>query len=115
VAGEMYSKVEFEKNRTFKVKDSDVYINLPVAPWEAALGAKVSVPTPVGNIKLKIPAGSAQGKKLRLKGKGIPSKNPGDLFVIINIILPPANDDKSRKVYEEMKDLNFNPRANFGR
>jgi len=115
VAGDMYIKVEFEKNRTFKVKDSDVYINLPVAPWEAALGAKVSVPTPVGNIKLKIPAGSAQGKKLRLKGKGIPSKNPGDLFVIINIILPPANDDKSRKVYEEMKDLNFNPRANFGR
>lgn len=113
--GDMYIKVGFEKHGIFEVNGADIFINLPLAPWEAALGAQVNVPTPTGNIKLKIPEGSAQGKKLRLKGKGIPSKKPGDLFVIINIILPPANDEKARKVYEEMKDLNFNPRANFGR
>jgi curved DNA-binding protein len=97
------------------VNGADIYIHLPLAPWEAVLGAKVDVPTPAGNIKLKIPAGSTQGKKLRLKGKGIPSKKPGDLYAVINIVLPPADDEMSRKVYEEMKDLNFNPRANFGR
>ncbi|MDX2442864.1 MAG: DnaJ C-terminal domain-containing protein [Bacteroidales bacterium] len=113
--GDMYIKVEFEKNQTFDVKGSDVYVNLPLAPWEAALGATINVPSPVSNIKVKIPAGSAQGKKLRLKGKGIPAKAPGDLYVVINIVLPPANDKKARKVYEEMKDLNFNPRVNFGR
>jgi len=64
---------------------------------------------------LKIPAGSSQGKKLRLKGKGIPAKKPGDMYVVINIVLPPASDNKARKVYEEMKELDFNPRANFGR
>ncbi len=113
--GDMYIKVEFEKHRIFKVEGSDIYINLPLAPWEAALGARINVPTPAGNIKLKIPAGSAQGKKLRLKGKGIPAKIPGDLFVIINIVLPPANNSKAKKVYEEMKNLKFNPRENFGR
>jgi len=114
-AGDMYIKIEFEKHRTFRVEGADVYINLPLAPWEAALGAQVNVPTPAGNIKLKIPEGSAQGKKLRLKGKGIPAKQAGDLYVVVNIVLPPASDEKARKVYEEMKNLNFNPRANFGR
>jgi curved DNA-binding protein len=113
--GDMYIKVEFEKDRTYEVNGADIYIHLPLAPWEAVLGTKVDVPTPAGNIKLKIPAGSTQGKKLRLKGKGIPSKKPGDLYAVINIVLPPADDEMSRKVYEEMKDLNFNPRANFGR
>ncbi len=113
--GDMYIKVEFEKHRIFKVEGSDIYINLPLAPWEAALGAHINVPAPAGNIKLKIPAGSAQGKKLRLKGKGIPAKIPGDLFVIINIVLPPATNSEAKKVYEEMKNLNFNPRENFGK
>ena len=112
--GDMFIKVEFEKHRIFRVEGSDIYINLPLAPWEAALGAQINVPAPAGNIKLKIPAGSAQGKKLRLKGKGIPAKIPGDLFIIINIVLPPADNSKAKKVYEEMKDLNFNPRENFG-
>ena len=113
--GDMYIKVEFEKHRIFKVEGADIYLNLPVAPWEAALGSSVNVPAITGNIKLNIPAGSSQGKKLRLKGKGIPAKKPGDMFVVINIVLPPASDDKTRKVYEEMKELNFNPRADFGR
>jgi curved DNA-binding protein len=112
--GDMYLKVEFEKHPYFKAEGADIYINLPVSPWEAALGNTVNMPTPVGNIKLKVPAGAAQGKKLRLRGKGIPSKKPGDLYVTLNIVLPPADSEKAKKVYEEMKDLNFNPRENFG-
>jgi len=113
--GDMYLKVEFQKHPIFRVDGADVYVNLPVNAWEAALGAKVAVRTPVSTIKLNIPEGTIQGKKLRLKGKGIPSKKPGDMYVVINIVLPPANSEKARKVYENMKDLNFNPRANFER
>jgi curved DNA-binding protein len=114
-AGDMYIKIEIEKHRIFNFEGADIYLNLPIAPWEAALGSSVNVPTPTGTIKLKIPAGSSQGKILRVKGKGIPAKITGDMYVVINIVLPPASNDKARKVYEEMKELNFNPRANFGR
>lgn len=114
-AGDLFITVDFEKHPVYRVKGADVYVNLPVAPWEAALGASVNVSTPTGNLSVKIPAGSVQGKKLRLKERGIPSKTPGDLYFVVNIVLPPANDEKSRKVYESMKELNFNPRANFGR
>jgi len=114
-AGDMYLKVEFQKHPIYQVDGADVYIKLPVSPWEAALGAKVEVPTPASTIKMNIPEGSTQGKKLRLKGKGIPAKKPGDLYVVINIVLPPANTEKAKKVYESMKDLNFNPRENFKR
>jgi curved DNA-binding protein len=112
--GDMYIKVDFEKHPYLKADGADVYLDLPVAPWEAALGNSINIPAPGGNIKMKIPAGSQQGKKLRLKGKGIPSKTPGDLYVVLNIVLPPANTEQSKKVYEEMKDLDFNPRSNFG-
>ena len=95
------------------MEGGDVYINMPVAPWEVALGESISVPIPGGSIKMKIPKGSFSGKKLRLKGKGIPSKQPGDLYVVLKIVIPPAKDDKSQKLYEEMKNLDFNPRANF--
>ena len=113
-AGDLYITVGFEKHSYFRVEGADLYVNLPVAPWEAALGASVTIPTPAGRLNIKIPAGSAQGKKLRVKAKGIPSKIPGDLYVVLHIVLPPADDEKYKKVYEAMKDLNFNPRANFG-
>lgn len=112
-AGDMYLKVVFQKHPIYQVDGADVFIKLPVSPWEAALGAKVEVPTPVSTIKMNIPEGSIQGKKLRLKGKGIPSKKPGDLYVVIDIVLPPAHSEKARKVYESMKELDFDPRENF--
>lgn len=112
--GDMYIKIEFEKHSYIKVDGADIYMDLPVSPWEAALGNTITIPSPGGNIRLKLPAGSAQGNKLRLKGKGIPTKSPGDLYVLINIKLPPADTEKAKKIYNEMKDLNFNPRANFG-
>lgn len=111
--GDLYLTIEFEKHPLFRVDGADIYIDLPVAPWEAALGESVTIPTPQGSIKMKIPKGAKHGKKLRLKGKGVPSKKPGDFYAIINIEYPPADDEKTKKVYEEMKDLNFNPRAKF--
>jgi curved DNA-binding protein len=112
--GDMYIRVTFEKEPYIRVDGADIYIDLPVSPWEAALGHTLTFPSPGGNIRLKLPAGSQQGKKLRLKGKGIPAKTPGDLYIIVNIVLPPANTEKARKIYEEMKELNFNPRSHFG-
>jgi curved DNA-binding protein len=87
-------------------------MQLPLAPWEAALGATVKVPTPAGAVDLKIPAGSQGGRKLRLKGRGIPARQPGDLYVVLQITLPPADNDKQRRIYEEMRqEFSFNPRA----
>jgi curved DNA-binding protein len=87
-------------------------LDVPLAPWEAALGANVKVPTPSGVIDLKVPANSQAGKKLRLKGRGIPAKTPGDLYVVLQIVLPSSDDEKARKIYQRMRDeVEFNPRA----
>lgn len=88
---------------------------MPVAPWEAALGATAKVPTPAGTVDLKIPAGSSGGRKLRLKGRGIPAKPPGDLYVVLQVALPPARDEAAKAAYREFnKALDFNPRARLG-
>jgi curved DNA-binding protein len=93
----------------------DLFLDLPVAPWEAALGATVKTPTPTGTVDLKIPAGSHAGSKLRLRGRGIPATPPGDFYVILQIALPPADDDKAKAAYAAMAAaLPFNPRANLG-
>jgi len=93
----------------------DVYLNLPVAPWEAALGASVPVPTPAGAVTLNIPANSGQGRKLRLKGRGLPAKTPGDLYVVLQVVLPPADTEAATALYQQMRDqLGFDPRANLG-
>jgi curved DNA-binding protein len=111
-AGDLYLEIEFRPHRYYRVEGADVYLELPVAPWEAALGASVKVPIPSGTIDLKIPPASQAGKKLRLKGRGIPAQPPGDLYVVVQIVVPPANDDKTRAMYERMKDESgFNPRA----
>ena len=91
-AGDLYLEIEFNPHRFYRVEGADVYLELPVAPWEAALGASVKVPTPSGAIDLKIPSNSKAGKKLRLKGRGIPAKSPGDLYLVLQIALPPAED-----------------------
>ncbi len=111
-AGDLYLEVEFRPHRAYRVEGADVYLDLPLAPWEAALGGSIKVPTPSGAIDLKIPPNSQAGQKLRLKGRGIPSKPPGDLYVVLQIALPPANDDKARALYKRMREeLAFNPRA----
>ncbi len=115
-AGDLYLEVEFKPHPFYHVEGRDVYLDLPVAPWEAALGAKVKIPTPSGSLDLKIPAGSQGGRKLRLKGRGIPGKQPGDFYVVLKIALPPADSDEAKKAYESFSDAfgGFNPRANLG-
>lgn len=111
-AGDLYLEVEFKPHLFYKVEGSDVYMDVPLAPWEAALGANIKVPTPSGTIDLKVPENSQTGKKLRLKGRGLPAKSPGDLYVVLQVALPPANSVKARELYQRMKDeIDFNPRA----
>ena len=113
--GDLYLEVEFNPHSFYRVEGRDVFLELPVAPWEAALGAKVKAPTPDGVVDLSIPAGSAAGRKLRLKGRGIPGKPPGDLYVLLQIALPPADTEKAKALYKKMQqELAFNPRAGLG-
>ncbi len=114
-AGDLYIEVEFQPDPLYRVDGRDLYLELPVAPWEAALGATVKTPTPGGNVELKIPSGSHAGTKLRLKGRGIPAKPPGDFFVILQIALPPATGEKVKAAYAALAAAqSFNPRASLG-
>ncbi len=111
-AGDLYLEVEFKPHRLYSVEDFDLYLELPLAPWEAALGARVRVPTPAGVVELNIPANTAAGKKMRLKGRGLPGKTAGDLYAVVKIALPPAADEASKALYRQMeRDMAFNPRA----
>ena len=114
-AGDLYLEVAFQPHPHYHVEGADVYLDLPVAPWEAALGASVKVPTPTGAVDMKIPPGSTSGRKLRLKGRGIPAKVPGDLYMVLKIALPPAATEADRAAYQAFEEaLAFNPRAHLG-
>lgn len=114
-SGDLYLEIEFAPHKLYHIEGRDVYLDLPVAPWEAALGGKVKAPTPLGVVDITIPENSLQGRKLRLKGRGIPGKTPGDFYAVLQISLPPAGDEKSREIYQTMaQELSFNPRAGLG-
>jgi curved DNA-binding protein len=114
-SGDLYLEIEFRTHPMYRVEGRDLYLELPVAPWEAALGATVKAPTPGGRIDLKIPPGSTSGRRLRLKGRGIPGKPPGDLYVVLKIALPAADSEQAKAFYREMESkLAFNPRAGLG-
>jgi curved DNA-binding protein len=113
-AGDLYLEIGFEPHRRFRVEGRDLYLDLPVAPWEAALGADVRVPTPDGALDMKVPAGSQAGRKLRLRGRGIPGSPPGDLYLVLKLVLPAADSEAAQAVYRQMaKDLAFDPRADL--
>jgi curved DNA-binding protein len=114
-SGDLYIEVDFQPHPLYRVDGRDLSLELPVAPWEAALGATVKTPTPTGMVDLKIPAGSHAGSKMRLKGRGIPANPPGDFYVMLQIALPAANDEKAKEAYAAMAAaLPFNPRARLG-
>ena len=112
-AGDLYLEIEFNPNPRFRVEGGDVYTDLPLAPWEAALGATVDVVTPEGTVQLTVPKGSAAGRRLRLKGRGLPGKNPGDLYAVLQIVVPKADSDAARAAYENLAKTfaGFDPRA----
>ncbi|CAE6803633.1 Curved DNA-binding protein [Paraburkholderia domus] len=113
-AGDLYLEIGFREHPRFRVDGCDVSLELPVTPWEAALGAHIAVPTPDGSVEMTVPPGSGDSRRLRLKGKGIPANPPGDLYVILNIVLPPADNDSAKAAYDAMRQaFNFDPRAHF--
>jgi curved DNA-binding protein len=113
-AGDLFLEVAFQPHATYRVDGRDVYLDLPLAPWEAALGASVAAPTPEGPVELTIAPGSTAGRKLRLKGKGIPSQPPGDLYAVLQIVLPPADSERAKEAYRSLqKATDFNPRAHL--
>ena len=115
-SGDLYLEIAFHEHPVYRIHGGDIYLDLPVAPWEAALGATVTVPVPSGHIELTIPANSKQGKKLRLKDRGLPGKQPGDFYVVVQIALPPADSDEAKALYKKMKEqLGFDPRATMRR
>ncbi len=115
-AGDLYLEVSFKPHAHYRVDKHDVYLDLPIAPWEAALGAEIEVPTPSGAVELKIPAGSVEGRKLRLKGRGIPASTPGDFYFVLKIAAPPATGEAAQAFYRSMAEQfkTFTPRANLG-
>ena len=112
-AGDLYLDVEFRPHVLYRVDKHDVYMDLPIAPWEAALGAIVPVKMPDGStLKVRIPAGTQSGNTLTVAGKGLPSQPPGDLDLSVQVVLPPADTPQARELYKTMaKELAFNPRS----
>jgi curved DNA-binding protein len=115
-AGDLFLEVEFRPHKLYRVEERDVYLDVPVAPWEAALGAAVKVPTPSGTVEMKIPAGSTAGRKMRLKGRGLPGATPGDFYVVLQIAVPPADTAAAKALYAKMAEdmKSFNPRDKLG-
>lgn len=111
--GDLFLEVEFAPHPRFKVDGRDVSTTVNVSPWEAALGGKVPVPTLGGTVELSVPPGTQSGRKMRLKGRGLPGKNAGDQFVIFNIVVPAAEDAQEREVYQQMAQrfAGFDPRS----
>jgi curved DNA-binding protein len=107
-------RVKLRPHPIFSLQGRDVQVELPLAPWEAALGAKIAVPTLGGTVELTIPAGAQAGQKLRLRGRGFPGTPVGDQFVTLKIVTPVADTPKAKEAYERLKQqFNFNPRAEW--
>ena len=114
-AGDLLLEVAFKPHPRYRVDGRDVHVTVPLAPWEAALGAVVPVDTPAGKLEVRIPAGAQSGRQMRVRGKGIASATPGDLYLDLQVVLPSADEPKARELYEAMKrDLAFDPRAAQG-
>ncbi len=113
--GDLYLEVDLQPDDRFSVEGRDVTLVLPVAPWEAALGATLEVPTLRGSVKLTVPPGAQSGQKLRLKGRGLPGRTPGDQYVVLKVVLPPVKTDEDRALMEKMKrQMPFDPRQSLG-
>ncbi|MEJ2060911.1 MAG: DnaJ C-terminal domain-containing protein [Gammaproteobacteria bacterium] len=112
--GDLYLEVHIRPHALYLLDGRDISLNLPVTPWEAALGTSLEVPTLSGRVNIKIPAGTQSGRKLRLKGRGLPGHPAGDMYLVIHISTPPADSAAARDFYERMrKEIPFNPRAHL--
>jgi curved DNA-binding protein len=115
--GDLYLNIALHPHRLFRVSGHDLFLDLPLAPWEAVLGTNVQVPTLGGSVRLKIPPGTNAGRHLRLAGRGLPKPHAGegDLFAIVQIVVPPAPGERERALFKELAEAStFNPRGHFG-
>ena len=113
--GDLYVQIQVKQHPIFVRDENNLYCEVPIGFVTAALGGELEVPTLTGRVSLKIPPGSSSGRKLRLKGRGIPGKTPGDLYAVLRIALPPGNSERARDFYRKMEqELAFNPRAGLG-
>jgi curved DNA-binding protein len=110
-AGDLFLQVRIKPHALFRAEGKDIYLELPVTPWEAALGATVRIPTLAGKVDVRVPKGSQSGRELRLKGKGLSGSPPGDQHVVLKVIVPPATDAKDEELYRQMaRQMPINPR-----
>jgi len=114
--GDLYLNITLIPHRLFKVSGHDLTLEVPIAPWEAALGAQIEIPTLEGRVSVRIPPGSRSGQRLRLAGKGLPRPQgaAGDLFAVLGITLPESLSERERKLFEQLRAVSaFNPRRGF--
>jgi curved DNA-binding protein len=110
-AGDLYLEIGFKPDARYRIEGRDVYQSVPVTPWEAALGARIELATPSGKVEVGVPKGSQTGRKLRLKGRGLPGHPVGDLYLLLEVVLPAADTDKAKELYETMaREMAFDPR-----
>ena len=115
-AGDLYLQIALEPHPLYRASGHDLEIEVPLAPWEAALGAQVDVPTLEGRVSMKVPPGSKGGQKLRLAGKGLPrpGSGAGDLYAVLNIVVPATLTEREKKLFEELREASrFDPRSRF--
>ncbi len=107
-SGDLFLRVRVRPDKRFRIEGNDVYTDVPVAPWEAALGAQVEVPTPTGSAQVTVPHGSSCGRKLRLRGEGL---GGGDLYAVVQIRVPKTLSGQERELFERLAEVSdFNPR-----
>jgi curved DNA-binding protein len=113
--GDLYLRIRLVPHPLFDVEGHNLMITVPLAPWEAALGAKITVPTLSGSISLTIPAGSQTGQKLRIRDKGLPRRDgKGDLYAVLKVVMPPKSGKGAQKLWESLAEqAAFNPRAEW--
>lgn len=102
--GDLYIEIQYKDTDRIRVEGADVYQTIDVAPWEAGLGQSIEVSTPAGQLKVNLPKNAKNGQQLRLKDKGIPSKTAGNLYLIINIVLPTAQSEQEQQAYQQFAE-----------
>jgi len=113
-SGDLYLEVAIAPHKHYRLEDKNILLDLPLTPWEAALGSKVTVPTLAGNINLTIPANAKSGQKMRLKGRGLPGKEAGDQIIVLQVMTPAANSDEEKQFYQTMSEtFDFHPREDL--
>lgn len=114
-AGDLFLEVSFAAHPVFRPDGKDLHLELPITPWEAALGGHIVMPTPDGKVDLRIPKNARTGQKMRLKGKGLPGTPAGDIYATLKIINPKVETDEARALFQQMaKEMPFDPRAHLG-